>query len=349
MSQSWYLQRRRLFGIIWRRIQRSFKPGAASGTSKWGVPNEIVDKQLRVDALRHRGVGLFIAWRVRGGSAVVSGCGWAGLGGDRWTRRRINVNLANNVIFDWGANSTHRNTGGDVYANIVHNYYVNGPSSSSTRFFSASGVGDTFVYQQGNYHDRDQDDTHDGFLVDTPSEIATAFVNFEPADSINSNGGGSPYDFYSWVEDAVISGENAYARVIGTGGAGASLWRDVIDQRVIDELETRSGTIINSQEVYRDEFGVLPGIDGLPTTIRPADWDTDGDGMPDMFENAYGLAKGDPADRNGIDLNSAGYTNLEVYLNSLVAVPEPATWILLMLETAAMLTVRRTAVSKPMR
>ncbi|MEX2091149.1 MAG: hypothetical protein WD971_00655 [Pirellulales bacterium] len=232
-------------------------------------------------------------------------------------RRRINVNLVNSVIFNWDSNATHRNNDGDVYANIVGNYYVNGPLSNSTRFFSASGPGNTFIYQQGNYHDRDQDDLHDGFLVDTPAEITTAFSNFEAGDTLNSTGGGVPYNFFSWVQDAVLSGQQAYEMVVE--GVGASLWRDVIDQRVLDELAARTGGIINSQDVYRDAFGILPGIDDLATASRPLDWDTDSDGMPNWFEMANGLNAGSAADRNTTTLSPMGYTNLEVYLAAAAA------------------------------
>jgi hypothetical protein len=228
-------------------------------------------------------------------------------------RRRNNVNHVNNVIFNWDSNATHRNNDGDVYANIVGNYYVNGPLSSSSRFFSASGPGNTFVYQQGNYHDRDRDSQHDGFLVDTPAEIATAFVNFEAGDLINSTGGGSPYGFYSWVEQAVVSAEAAYDMVVA--GAGASLWRDAIDARVFGELAARTGSILNSQDIYRDTFGILPGIDDLPHALRAANWDSDQDGMPDMFEMSNGLNPNDAADRNSTTLSPLGYTNLEVYLD----------------------------------
>jgi hypothetical protein len=232
-------------------------------------------------------------------------------------RRRINVNLVNNVIFNWDSNATHRNNDGSVYANIVGNYYVNGPLSNSTRFFSASGPGSTFVYQEGNYHDRDLDAEHDGFLVDTPSEITTAFVNFESGDVLNSTGGGTPYPFYSWADGTVLSAPDAYDMV--TEQVGASLWRDVIDQRVLDELAARTGSILNSQEVYRNGLGVLPGIDDLPTIFRPSNWDTDQDGMPDSFEALYGLNPDSASDRNLTTLSVEGYTNLEVYLAAAAA------------------------------
>jgi len=53
--------------------------------------------------------------------------------------------------------------------------------------------------------------------------------------------------------------------------------------------------------------------------MRAAGFDTDGDGIPDTFETANGLDPSNPDDRNFVDLSLVGYTNLEVYLNSLTA------------------------------
>jgi hypothetical protein len=50
---------------------------------------------------------------------------------------------------------------------------------------------------------------------------------------------------------------------------------------------------------------------------RPANWDTDDDGMPDAWEKQHGLNPTDATDSNK-DLTGDGYTNLEKYLNSLV-------------------------------
>ena len=47
--------------------------------------------------------------------------------------------------------------------------------------------------------------------------------------------------------------------------------------------------------------------------------DTDGDGMPDVWENANGLNPNDASDGITTTLSEDGYTNLEVYLNSLVS------------------------------
>jgi hypothetical protein len=49
-----------------------------------------------------------------------------------------------------------------------------------------------------------------------------------------------------------------------------------------------------------------------PLVIRPEDRDTDGDKMPDVWEETYGLNPYDPGDA-GADADSDGFTNLEEY------------------------------------
>ena len=50
-----------------------------------------------------------------------------------------------------------------------------------------------------------------------------------------------------------------------------------------------------------------------PTGEVSADWDSDGDGIPDAVEIAWGLNPRDPSDADG-DMDGDGFTNLEEYL-----------------------------------
>ena len=85
--------------------------------------------------------------------------------------------------------------------------------------------------------------------------------------------------------------------------------RDAVDERLIRDVKSRSGKLIDSQ----DEVGGWPE---LKTVAAPKD--TDRDGMPDDWERKHGLNPRDPEDRNG-DLDGDGYTNLEEYLNGLAS------------------------------
>ena len=90
--------------------------------------------------------------------------------------------------------------------------------------------------------------------------------------------------------------------------AGASLVRDAVDLRVVAGVKDGTNKLINSQT----QVGGWPELKS-----KPALADTDKDGMPDKWEAANKLNLADPNDRNLYTLSKT-YTNLEVYLNSLV-------------------------------
>jgi hypothetical protein len=230
-------------------------------------------------------------------------------------RRRTDVNLVNNVIYSWGEQPTHRSEKGEVRINLVGNYYVNGAAKRSNYIFNESNPARTFVYQRDNMHDANQDANHDGVVVGRAGDIRHTFRGFDKQDMLTGATHGKPFNFFSTVADDVLTAEQAHARIIQA--AGASSTRDTIDSRLIDSVVHRNGSLIDSQEVFRNSQGKLAGIDDLPSEKRTAEFDTDGDGIPNVFEQRHGLNPDDPADGNGTTLSDAGYTNLEVYLNSL--------------------------------
>lgn len=106
--------------------------------------------------------------------------------------------------------------------------------------------------------------------------------------------------------------------------SGASLYRDEIDARYMEEAKTGTakykGSITNSPGII-DKVADVNGYTeaNFGTASRPADFDTDKDGIPDAWETANGLDPNDATDALTYSLDSKGYyTNLEVYANSLV-------------------------------
>lgn len=136
------------------------------------------------------------------------------------------------------------------------------------------------------------------------------------------------------------SAQTAYEKILAY--CGASLYRDAVDARNAEEAS--NGTVTYNGDVpYVDATGkeyptsgtkgILDFINDpekeanpktasypeLTNETRPAGYDSDGDGMPDEWEEANGLDKNDPSDANLKTIDTKGwYSNLEVYLNSIV-------------------------------
>jgi hypothetical protein len=112
---------------------------------------------------------------------------------------------------------------------------------------------------------------------------------------------------------ALQSAEEAYDRVLKFGGA--SLHRDAVDARIAEEVRTGTATFGMSSNGIIDSQEDAGGWPRLRSAKAPAD--TDRDGMPDDWEGIMKLDINDPADA-GTRSPGINYTNLEIYLNSLV-------------------------------
>ena len=83
-----------------------------------------------------------------------------------------------------------------------------------------------------------------------------------------------------------------------------------MDERIVNEVRNGSGKLVNTPS----DAGGYPTI---AEVHRGDSFDTDRDGMPDAWEDEHGLDKSASADGKLYTLDD-NYTNLEVYLNSLV-------------------------------
>ncbi|NDV81249.1 polysaccharide lyase family 1 protein [Bacteroides sp. 51] len=115
------------------------------------------------------------------------------------------------------------------------------------------------------------------------------------------------------------SAETAYSKVLDY--AGASLKRDAVDARIMNN--TRNGVaqfMTGSNHSKNGYIDSQEDVGGWPAyTAGTAPKDTDGDGMPDEWEDMVGLDKNSATDGNTKTLDATGrYTNLEVYLHWLV-------------------------------
>ena len=253
------------------------------------------------------------------------------------------MDMRNNVIYNWGGNGCYGGEGMKV--NIVNNYYKPGPATltlSNVKQQRIAAVGvrtNEYVaqypayapalhlwgkyYVTGNTNTKwpsvDADNWGLGFTSQVDAGACDGTWTKATRDSIKLT---APIAF---VHTTTHSAADAYARVAAY--VGASKGRDAFDAQIISDLQNGTATatgsglssgFINTQD---DNTAIIATYGSAWPTLNSgtAKADTDGDGMPDEWESTNGLNPNDAADGNATTLSAEGYTNLEVYMNSLVA------------------------------
>ncbi|MDU1890512.1 MAG: pectate lyase [Dysgonomonas sp.] len=257
------------------------------------------------------------------------------MGGSRTTGKPDleKADMRNNVFYNWGPNNSGYGGEGGSY-NIVNNYYKPGPATAEKkdivyRIFTIDaddgtqknekGVHGVF-YVNGNYFDNSSSaissvSSYLNYLTKVNNDnwfgikLNTKNGEFTEAECRSNNE-------FEIASCKTYTAAEAYNRVLAS--AGASYKRDIVDTRIINEV--KNGTFTNN-----GSNGSTNGI--IDTQTDAGGWpeykssaaltDTDGDGMPDEWETKMGLDPNNKDDRNNYNL-SRSYTNLEVYLSSIV-------------------------------
>jgi len=214
------------------------------------------------------------------------------------------IQYINNVVYNWGETGLcGGHSEADHHLDIIGNYFIKGPSSNER--FAGQFFATDHVYQAGNLADLDRD----GKLNGQPVAAADFHRSEEKAYTLPTFV--SEPAMHPRIPVTVDSAPDAYAKIVA--GAGCSLRRDTVDLRLINELASlgkEGKTVPHTDRLGEALAGGLGDIKGGPAPL-----DSDRDGIPDAWEAAHGLNPRDPAD--AARQNSSGYTELEVYLNSL--------------------------------
>jgi pectate lyase len=227
----------------------------------------------------------------------------------RWASGCGNVDYRNNVLYNWGYNSSY---GGEAHQrgdrrnppvefshiNMVANYYKPGPATRSdvkARIANPStrnGAADAGKWWvSDNLVDGSSTVTADNWLGVVPSGPEFRLAEPWPAMAI-----------------AQQSAEEAYNAVLAHAGCSLPN-RDSVDARIIEEVRNGTATYGNGIISSPNDVGGWPE---LKSGTAPTD--SDNDRMPDAWEEKYGL---DPnnADDGSPDKDGDGYTNVEEWLN----------------------------------
>ena len=251
-------------------------------------------------------------------------------------------NFANNVVFNWNNRSTD---GGDYTAlfNIVNNYYKPGPVTNlkepiSYRILKPESGRSKLpyvvfgrAYVEGNIIEGNEKVTKNNWdggvqLENKKGELMT----FEQA---------SPYFAAMRVKKpfpmpkiTILPTLAAKEYVLTNVGANLPK-RDPVDTRVIKQVKTGKIDFIEGVNLPEKDFehrrlpkdsykqGIITDVSqvgGYPEYKGTPYKDSDDDGMPDAYEVKNGLNPKDASD--AAKISKSGYSNIEVYLNSVVPV-----------------------------
>ena len=234
------------------------------------------------------------------------------------------IDYINNVVYDWGSNSTY---GGETAAeeklfhiNMIGNFYKAGPSTSSSsknRLMQLTSLCENcnkYVGKTGNtaypaklfIDDNKVNET--GATWDNIHQDSKETRDTKAMSKLDSR----------WTEGLtaltfVESADKAYKTVLSY--AGASKTRDAVDVRIVQDVENGTGSLIDKVSDNMENY--YPTLSpGTPIT------DTDKDGMPDDWEikeiEKLGVKVGIEAFTPSAYNITGQYTNLEVYMNELV-------------------------------
>lgn len=240
------------------------------------------------------------------------------------------VDYINNVIYNWGGNSTYGGEGKNTtntykMYNMINNYYKPGPATSSnvksrivnptTKCKNCTGESTGLVnlvpghfYITGNYMYGSATVTNDNWQGVNPDDASKK-------SEIKSDTRFIPEGYEGQTLLTTHTAENAFDKVLAY--AGASYKKDVIDQRIAKETKEGNYTYLGSNGSTGGLIDTQDDVKGWPSYISKEKLtDTDNDGMPDIWEQAVA---GKDITAAGYDLDPNGwYTNIEVYANSLV-------------------------------
>lgn len=293
--------------VQWCMINETLNRGGSHGFAGiWGSP---------YSTFHHNFVSNCVSRNMR----FASGCGY--------------TDYRNNVIYNWGYNSAYGGENQQVgnadfnfaTVNMVNNYYKPGPGTATAvrhRIVNPSyrDVKTDYgkFYVSGNYmvgYPTVTADNWNGGVDPAGGSGDLALVKLEspwPAMPINQQ-----------------TAQEAFQSVLA--GVGCAFpKRDAVDTRLISEAITGTTTygtlgVIESQT----QVGGWPVLNSSTPPV-----DTDHDGIPDTWETEKGLNPNQALDGFSYSLTGS-YTNLEVYINSLVdsLVHVPVTGITLSPET----------------
>ncbi len=210
---------------------------------------------------------------------------------------KVNDVFINNILYNFEAGyTTHTST--NFKHDIVANYFVYGPKGKNAWYQIDKNQS---IYYKDNMIDTDTNGVLNGKETTPYWYQGTGTILEKPWSEHTTN-------------NPVYSAATAFRLVTSLSG---TLPYDDVDSLVWSEINSlgKKGTVFSSSSLHSSLGLSNDGYGEILAGEAPVD--TDGDGMPDFWENAAGT---DPSKDDAMTIGSDGYANIENYINWL-AVP----------------------------
>lgn len=203
-------------------------------------------------------------------------------------RIKGSVAVINNVVYNRGYKDVDIGGGTNAqYVSVVGNHFIKGKSfkgNSKSIYIRGDVPSGSKIFVEDNIYS--------DYSSDKPYNNSTYIVKTAPIWPSGVNAKNSDK-----VLDSVLTKAGAYPYA-----------RDAVDVRIVENVKTGTGQLIDSQS----QVGGWPNL-----KVGTSPTDKDHDGMPDLWEIERNLNPNDKSDGN-LDRNGDGFTNVEEYLNGLL-------------------------------
>jgi hypothetical protein len=266
----------------------SFEFGEWDSVDAVGATNFTVSNCIIADP-----IGQQFGAHVESGPATFYNTLWVNIH-NRQPLDKCNDQYINNVIYNYQAAYTVADTSGNFSHDIINNYFITGPSTTNASDDFYQMDSNQSVYAAGSLLDSNRDGSLNGgstspggvTVLSAPWSSTTAQIPIVPAVT-------------AYADDLVNSG---------------ALPHDQVDSLVISQVQSlgSQGSILSSQAsdgLANNGYGVIASGTAFA--------ETSGDGIADYWAQANGISI--TSSTAGQQLyGTTGYTNLEVYINSLI-------------------------------
>lgn len=299
-------------------------------------------------------------------TGLINGVSGTNTGASGFSNDDRMIDFRNNVVYNFCNFPAYGGEGAHI--NFVGNYYKWGPASVNGlgKTISTSGkegtdtghrreyfyqvdcayttggvtydAGPTQVYYRDNTLDTSVSDASKGAAVTADNSLGFTTKNASKSELGDAGYPTTPFAIAADGRNCRMTehtADRAFEQTLLY--AGASLSRDAVDKRLVDDVKNGKANVMEGSNGSKNgvidrpsdtttasqAFGKVAS-DGYPVLTATAEEiaraaDSDGDGIPDYYEDLFGLDKNNAADGKTKTLDPKGlYTNLEVYLHYLV-------------------------------